>query len=119
MNFKILLLILPLILFSCKREIKFDVEKWNDIECNITYENRDAMLNDLLKNYHLKGRNINEMEKIFGKIEEHNFSSDENLLSFTVLQKWSGIDPIYTKNLNIEYNQNGIIDSAFITEYKH
>ncbi len=119
MNRKILLLALILISFSCTKEIKFNVNKWNDIEDNLTYKNRDAMLNDLLKNYHLKGRNINEMEKIFGKIDEHNFSSDENLLSFVVSQKSNGINLIYTKHLNIKYNQNGIIDSVYVTEYKN
>jgi hypothetical protein len=116
MNRKILLIILPLILFSCKREMKFDVKKWNDFEDNATFEYRDAMLNDLLKNYHLEGRNINEMEKIFGPINENNLMEEHNILYFEVLQKWSGIEPTYTKYLNIRYKNNGIIDSVYITE---
>jgi hypothetical protein len=118
MNRKFLILILSLLLFSCKKEMKFDVNKWNDFEDNSTFEYRDAMLNDLLKNYHLKGRNISDMEKIFGPIDEHNFSDEKNLLIFEVLQKWCGIDPIYTKYLNLEFNQSGIIDSVYVTEYK-
>ena len=98
--------------------MKFDAKKWNDTEDNLTFEYRDAMLNDLLENYHLKGRNIDEMEKIFGKIDEHNFSDEENRLCFQVLQKWNGIDPVYTKYLNLKFNQNGIIDSIYTTEYK-
>ena len=104
-------------LISCKKEMKYDVNKWNDFEDSVTFEYRDAMLKDLLENYHIKGRNINDMEKIFGPIDEHNFSDEENRLCFVVLQKWSGIDPIYTKYLNISYNQNGIIDSVYVSEY--
>jgi hypothetical protein len=119
MKKKLLVLVILLIFFSCKKEIKFDPKKWNDFEDNNTFEYRNAMLNDLLKNYHLKGRNINEMEEIFGKINENNFNKNENLLTFDVLQEWSGIEPVYNKYLNIKYNKKGIVDSVYITEYKH
>ena len=112
----LLLIILPLILFSCRREMKFDVIKWNDFEDNATFEYRDAMLNDLLENYYLKGRSINEIEKIFGPINENNLMEEHNILYFEVLQKWRGIDPYYTKYLNMRYKNNGIIDSVYITE---
>lgn len=117
MNKSILLIIICSVLISCNKEMKYDVNKWNENEENITFENRNAMLNDLLQNYHLKGRNINEMETIFGPIDEHNFSDEENRLVFEVLRKWRGIDPIYTKYLNIRFNQKGIIDSVYITEF--
>jgi hypothetical protein len=119
MKKKLLIFAFALIFFSCNGEMKFDSKKWNDFEDNNTFEYRNAMLNDLLNNYHLKGRNINEMGKIFGKIKENDFNKSENLLIFDVLQEWSGIEPVYNKYLNLKYNEKGIIDSVYITEYKH
>ena len=58
----IFFLILSLI-FSCNT--KFEKEKWqNGIEYDYPY--REKMLNDLLNNYDLKGKNLSEIIKLLG-----------------------------------------------------
>lgn len=111
------LLILIFFVVSCKPEMKFNREKWNSSEDFITFENRDAMLNDLLENYALKGKNREELKKIFGEMNGYGYDVDDSLISIEVLQKWRGIDPVYYKYLNLKLNKNGVVDSVYITEH--
>lgn len=110
-------LILIFFAVSCKPEMKFNREEWNSSEDFITFENRDAMLNDLLENYSLKGKNREELEKIFGEMDGYGYDVDDSVISIEVLQKWQGIDAVYHKNLNLKFNKNGVVDSVYITEH--
>lgn len=45
--------------------MKFDIEKWNDdADCG-SFLYRNAMIDDLLNNYHLKGKTVEEITQIF------------------------------------------------------
>ena len=103
---------------SCTNK-KFDKTIWNSdfTDDKLTYENRNEMLDDLLENYELKGKSISEVEKIMGKFDEHSFSDSTNLIEIPILVKWRGIDPYKYKYLKMEYNNNKIIDSVYVTEY--
>ncbi|MCB9201525.1 MAG: hypothetical protein H6604_00540 [Flavobacteriales bacterium] len=109
---------------SCSNKQKFDKKKWtsNYTDDIITYENRNEMLDDLLKNYTLKGKKINEIENILGKINDMNGAfndSTNNVITFSVLVEWSGIEPYNYKHLHLHYNEQTIIDSIYITEYSN
>ena len=93
--------------------MKFDIEKWNDESDRGYYYNRNAMLDDLMNNYHLKGKTVDEITAMF-----HYFDSTDNNISFEVYQEWKGIDPSYTKYLNLRLNKNKIVDSVYIDEFR-
>ncbi|QOW09899.1 hypothetical protein Q73A0000_05760 [Kaistella flava (ex Peng et al. 2021)] len=109
-----------LLLLSCQKHIKFDKNLWNsdDTDDKISYDLRYEMLDDLLANYRLKGKNIQEIEKIIGKINEkgNDDQKTQDALIYTVLIKWRGIDPVQYKYLNLHFNKQKIIDSVFISE---
>jgi hypothetical protein len=89
-----------LTVFSCGRgtnEMKFNIHKWNDESDRIFYNNRNAMLDDLLNNYHLKGKSVEEITALF-----EYFDSTNNIISFEVHQEWKGMDPSYTKFLKFK-----------------
>ena len=119
MKFAFLFLFL-ITLFSCQKQRKFDKNLWNsdDTDDRISYDLRYEMLDDLLMNYNLKGKSIQEIEKILGKINEkgHDDQKTQDALIYTVLIKWRGIDPIQYKYLNLHFNDQQIIDSIFISE---
>jgi len=94
-------------------EMKFDSVNWNDESDRGEYHYRNAMLDDLIENYHLKGKTIDEITELF-----QYFDSTDNVISFKVYQEWKGIDPSYTKYLNLKLNKNKIVDSVYITEYQ-
>ena len=101
---------------SCGSEtskMKFDVENWNNETDRGFYNYRHAMLDDLFDNYELKGKTVEEITEIF-----HFFDSTKNIISFEVYQEWKGIDPSYTKYLNLRLNNNSIVDSVYMSEYR-
>ena len=73
------------------------------------------MLDDLLENHQLKGMNLHELEELFGYIDS---ISHRKKISFEVYQEWDGIDPSYTKYLNLRLNKDRIVDSVYISEYQ-
>lgn len=91
--------------------MKFDAEKWNAESDRGVYHFRKAMLDDLMANYHLKDKTAAEIKELFVY-----FDSTNNVISFEVYQEWEGIDPSYTKYLNLRLNNNKIVDLVYIME---
>lgn len=110
-------LLISIILYSCNEHPKFDVKKWNDESDRDFFKNRNAMLEDLLDNYVLKGKSIKELEKIFGYID-YDSTINQKRISFEVYQEWRGIDPSLTKYLVLRLNKNKIVDSIYVYTYK-
>lgn len=113
---KRILLIALIGLFSCKDfgQIKFDKSKWtakDDME--FTYRNK--MLKDLTTNYKLVGLNHSEIINLLG---EPNYS-DSISLAYQIIEDYgSDIDPVYTKNLDFEFDKDSIITTFKIVEWK-
>jgi len=116
MKHTLLNIALIVLLSGCSNGMKYDVSKWNDESDRATYEYRNAMLDDLLENHNPKGMNIRELEELFGYID---YDSTSTGISFEVYQEWEfiGIDPTYTKYLNLRLNKHKIVDSVYFTEY--
>lgn len=93
--------LIMIILLSCHKQMKFDKKSWNsdDIDDKINYELRYEMLGDLLTNYNLKGKSIQEIQELMGNTNEkgHDDQKTQDALIYTVLIKWRGIDPVYYK----------------------
>jgi hypothetical protein len=114
---KFIFLLMFSIIFSCSNQPeKFNKEKWNSEEDRDYFEYRSLMLEDLLKNQKLKGKTVEELKKLFGNLE--NYDTLKNTITFTVLQEWSGIDPIYTKYLVLKLDFNKKVKYISFEEFK-
>ena len=111
------LIIIPLMFLSCSDRMKFDIKKWNDESDRGYFHYRNAMLDDLLENYHLKGKTIKELQSIFGYVDYDSTINQQNI-SFEVYQEWKGIDPSYTKYLVLRLSKNKTVDSVYFNEFK-
>jgi hypothetical protein len=114
---KLIFLLIISFLFSCSNhEGKFNKERWNSEEDRGYFEYRSQMLEDLLKNQKLKGKTVEELKKLFGNLE--NYDTLKNTITFTVLQEWSGIDPVYTKYLVLKLDFNKKVKYISFEEFK-
>jgi hypothetical protein len=95
-------------------QIKFDKRKWRTKD-DMKFPFRDKMLKDLTTNYKLVGLKHNEIINLLG---EPNFS-DSSSFAYQLIEDYgSDIDPVYTKNLDFEFNQDSIITAFKIEEWK-
>ena len=53
--------------FSCQSQQRFDKEKWAEIADLMTFPNRKHMIDDLVKNYQLKGKKYSEIVELIDK----------------------------------------------------
>ncbi len=115
-KFKIVF-ILIIICFSCKNEIKFNKVDWLKSSDGF-YLNRDKMINDLTLNHKLIGLSKIELVELLG--EPENYSNVEpNSIYYNIVTDYGfDIDPVYIKNLKIEFNQSNQVKSFKIEETK-
>jgi hypothetical protein len=116
-----LILIFFLLIFSCvnnNTESKFDTEKWKQKD-KMGYNNhRNGMLQDLVKNHSLTGKHYNDIVSLLGdsKIYIH---EDKLMISYNVFTDFgTDIDPVYTKSLYLYFNNDSIVTSDEIYEWK-
>ena len=103
-------------LFSCNDfgQAKFDKVKWMTKD-DIEFPFRNKMLKDLMTNYKLTGIKYSEVIKLLG---EPNFS-DSASFAYQVIEDYGrDIDPVYTKNLDFEFDKDSVITSYKIVEWK-
>ena len=115
-NIDSLLFIALIGLFSCKDfgQIKFDKGKWISKD-DMEFPYRNKMLKDLTTNYKLVGLKHSEIINLLG---EPNYS-DSSSFAYQVIEDYgSDIDPVYTKNLDFEFNKDSIITAFKIAEWK-
>lgn len=103
-------------LFSCKNvsEIKFHKSKWAEKE-DMEFLYRDRMLKDLTTNFKLVGLKNNEIVELLGK---PNYSDNTSCGYEVIVDYGWDIDPIYTKDLCFEFNDDNMVISFKITEWK-
>ena len=58
---------LTLFISSCNRSHTFDKKNWSEHTDLINYPNRKYMLDDLLKNYELKGKSYTQIIELLGQ----------------------------------------------------
>ncbi len=120
MNFKILILIFGTLLFSyCSHEKKFDKALWQQRGDLGIYPERTKMLNDLLKNNNLKGLTYKQVINLLG-IPEKYADGYPNIITYNIEEdyRWD-IDPVYIKNLDIEFNSDSVVTEISIREINH
>jgi len=75
---------------------------------------RPLMLNDLVTTHKLVGLRYSELIKLIGKPD----GEQDNLISYDIAVKYSGVDPDYTKSLKFVYSKDSLITSFKIVEWE-
>lgn len=106
-------------IFGCNsnfQQIKFNRTQWDDGDVEI-YPYSDAMLNDLLANYHLKGMSYKQLTKLLG--EPQRWDNDNIDSSYYNINTDYGqdIDPVYTKTLTVYLNKDSLVTGYKIKEW--
>ncbi len=115
---KIIIAIAILIGFTgCQQ--KFDPQKWT-VSVDGTYPHREDMLDDLLKNYALKDKTVQETVSLLGEPDNYCDHNPYEMTYQIVVDYGWNIDPVYSKYLHLQLeNSSGPIDSnTLIIDYK-
>jgi len=116
---KLYIIILLFVITSCSSDIKFNKEGWLKHDELEIYPNRNKMLNDLTKNYKIKGLSYTKLIELICEPEK-NIKGDNNVLYYYITAKYGhDIDPVYTKTLQIEFGADSIVKDFKINEYKN
>ena len=100
---------------SCKHDIKYSKELWQETDSGFSSPYRDQMLNDLMKNYYLKGMKVSQLLKLLGPADY----VEKGLITYRIkIEYGSDIDPTYTKNLDFNYSKDSTITSFKVVEWK-
>lgn len=104
----ILISTICILLFSCNNykrpdSIKFDRNEWSIENDGIMYPNRDRMLDDLLKNYKLKGITYNQLIETLGAEPDY-----DNIYEIVVYYQYD-IDPQYVKVLEFTFDKDSSV----------
>ena len=113
----VIFLFLALPLCSCNREQKFDKVKWAEVGDAMTFPNRKYMIDDLVRNYQLKGKRYSEIIEL---LNEPQGKLDSTLQIFYDIDVdyGSDIDPVYTKTLSIIFDKDTVVKSFEVQEWK-
>jgi outer membrane protein assembly factor BamE (lipoprotein component of BamABCDE complex) len=98
-----------LLLTACSiSELKFDKSGWNE-KSDISFINRENMVNDLMMNHLRKGMSYNEVISLIGQPENYN-DVKEKSICYEIMEYYGfDIDPIETKTLIIEMSKDSIV----------
>lgn len=108
-------------LFFTPKTIPFNKTGWNTKGGgSLYYTKREAMLDDLLKSYRLKGMNMTELNELFGANDLEVFEYDHQLIiqmNIVTDHGWN-IDPEYTKDLFLYLSKDSVVTSFEVKEYQ-
>ena len=104
-------------LFSCRIEKKFDKEKWVEVADLMTFPNRKYMINDLVKNFQLKGKTYNEIIELLGQ-SQSDMNSEHQIFYDVDINYGFDIDPVYTKILLLQFDKDSIVKNFEVREWK-
>jgi hypothetical protein len=102
---------------SCQGIDKFNRTKWCQLADLMTFPNRNCMVDDLVQNYNLKEKRLNQIIDLLG---EPQYPLDSTLeMGYKIEEEFgSDIDPIYTKTLLIQFNRDTLVKGFEIKEWK-
>ncbi len=107
---------LTIVISSCKQNQAFDRLKWCEMS-SVEDNTRNSMLNDVLCNHLIKGKNINDVKYLIcgeGTIEQQ--SENKTTFVINIVTKYSGLEPIFTKDLYVYLNKDSIITNIKVYE---
>jgi len=103
--------------FSCQSHQKFDKIQWAKEGDLKTFPNRKYMVDDLVENYNLKGKKFRFLVDLLGKPQSELDSNMEIVYDIDI-DYGSDIDPIYSKDLYIEFDKDTIVKDYSVREWK-
>ena len=104
-------------LYSCQTHQKFDKVKWAEVADLMTFPNRKYMIDDLIKNYQLKGKAYKDIVKLLGQ-PQSNLDSTLQIFYDIDVDYGSDIDPVYTKTLFVQFDKDSTVTSYKVNEWK-
>lgn len=117
-TFKFIIAITLLIGFTgCQQ--KFDAQKWA-ITVDGTYPHREKMLDDLLENYPLKDKTVQETVELLG-LPDNYCDHNPYEMTYRIVQDYGwNIDPVYTKYLHLQLDDssNPVDSNTLIVGFK-
>ena len=83
----------------------------------MTFPNRNCMVDDLVRNYNLKGKTLNSIIDLLGQPQ---YALERTMeIGYKIKEDFgSDIDPIYTKTLFIRFDSNTLVESVEIKEWR-
>lgn len=118
-----ILLLLSICLTGCARSMPFEKDGWQK-KYDGDYPNRDAMVQDLLDNYKLTGLTTHSITDLLGEedhieLVEKPRTNSRTYMTYQVLVDFGwDIDPVYTKYLVLEFNEDSIVTKAELVEWE-
>lgn len=119
-----LLLVLSICLTGCDRAVPFEKSGWQK-KFDGDYPNRDAMVQDLLDNHTtLVGLTTRSMTDLLGEEDRVDLvgkpkAEGRKYMTYQVLEEFGwNIDPVHTKYLVLEYNEDSIVTKVDLLEWK-
>lgn len=102
---------------SCSKQIPFEKNKWN-ICVDGFYEYREFMIEDLLSKNTIVGKNINELEDLFGRLSIKG-NNQTKIISQNIITDYGwDIDPVETLDLVIYLDKKNIAIKTELVEWK-
>lgn len=117
MTRQFIFLLLTLTLFSCQTRQKFNKAKWAEVADLMTFPNRKYMIDDLVKNYQLKGKKYSEIVVLLDKPQSKLDSTMEIYYDVDV-DYGTDIDPIYSKTLSLTFDKDTVVKSFEVNVWK-
>ena len=109
--------LLVLTLFSCQKKQKFDRNKWTQTADLMTFPNRKSMLDDLIKNFPLKGKSYKDIVSLLGQ-PQYYFDSTMQI-GYKIDEDYgSDIDPIYSQTLLFQFDNDSTVKFFELNEWK-
>lgn len=90
---------------------KFNKDDWNHRSFRGPYDRRYDMLDDLLKNYHLKGMKVYQLKELLGSSDVEVFTENDTLQIKMNVFTEQGWRPAKTKNLIVYLDKDSVVTS--------
>lgn len=110
--------ILLTILTSCKNELAFDSEKWNEQTDVGIYPNRELMLRDIIENKKLIGFTYKAIFDSLGQPENYSNRRMNEIWYSVTVNYGIDIDPVYSKDLLLTFGKDSTVYKVEIREWR-
>ena len=111
-------LILIVCFLSCKNETKFNPNTWNIKNDIGQYTFRKDMINDIIENDLVKGKSVEELEKMFGPLQVGALNNQSMIIQNIEKDFASDIDPVGSTDFIIYLDNEGKVINSEIKSYQ-
>lgn len=119
---KVRILIVAILLFSCNPPLeKFSTAGWKKVADLKSYNHREGMMKDLLKNHLHKGMKYEDVVKLLGITDLYDSPQKDSIqLIYTISEDYEDdIDPSEGKNFVLKFNKDSVLCHYYVEEWEH